>query len=91
MTLGASDRDRAAAALRTVGISPGHHAVCYPAGTKNVTIKVWPPDRYGMTASGHRPVRRQVVQPRKPEAAAHKRSRAKTVASRNGSGSQVVT
>jgi ADP-heptose:LPS heptosyltransferase len=46
LTLRASDRERAAAALRTVGMSPGHYAVCYPAGTKNVTIKAWPPDRY---------------------------------------------
>jgi ADP-heptose:LPS heptosyltransferase len=47
VTLGTSDRERAATALRTVGLTAGHYAVCYPAGTKNVTIKAWPPDRYG--------------------------------------------
>jgi hypothetical protein len=46
LTLRASDRERAAAALRSVGMSSGHYAVCYPAGTKNVTLKAWPPDRY---------------------------------------------
>lgn len=47
VTLEAADRERAAVALRALGLTPGRYAVCYPAGTKNVAIKAWPSDRYG--------------------------------------------
>lgn len=46
-----ADRDRAKAVLRALGMSDGRFAVCYPAGTKNVTIKAWPAERYGRIAA----------------------------------------
>jgi ADP-heptose:LPS heptosyltransferase len=44
-------RERAAAVLRSLGLTDGGFAVCYPAGTKNVTIKAWPAERYGGIAA----------------------------------------
>jgi ADP-heptose:LPS heptosyltransferase len=49
--IGPSDRERAAAVLRSVGVSEDRFAVCYPAGTKNVTLKAWPAERYGRIAA----------------------------------------
>lgn len=51
LILGSSDRQRASAVLRSLGWTDERFAVCYPAGTKNVTIKAWPADRYGRIAA----------------------------------------
>jgi ADP-heptose:LPS heptosyltransferase len=47
MTISPSDRERASTVLRSLGVTDGRFAVCYPAGTKNVTLKAWPAERYG--------------------------------------------
>lgn len=46
-----SDRQRASEILRSLGLAEGGFAACHPAGTKNVTIKAWPPERYGRIAA----------------------------------------
>jgi ADP-heptose:LPS heptosyltransferase len=51
LTVGPSDRERAAAVLGSLGFTAGRFAVCYPAGTKNVTLKAWPAERYGRIAA----------------------------------------
>jgi ADP-heptose:LPS heptosyltransferase len=51
VVLDPSDRERASALLRSLGLTEGRFAVCYPAGTKNVTLKAWPADRYGRIAA----------------------------------------
>jgi ADP-heptose:LPS heptosyltransferase len=51
LALTVSDRERTSGLLRSVGLTEGRFAVCYPAGTKNVTLKVWPADRYGGLAA----------------------------------------
>ncbi len=51
LVLNPSDRERASALLRSLGLTEGRFAVCYPAGTKNVTLKAWPADRYGRIAA----------------------------------------
>jgi len=51
LALRSSDRDRASAELCALGMTPGQFAVCYPAGTRNVTLKAWPADRYGRIAA----------------------------------------
>jgi ADP-heptose:LPS heptosyltransferase len=51
LTLGSSDRERASIRLQALGMAPGRFVVCYPAGTKNVTLKAWPADRYGAIAA----------------------------------------
>jgi ADP-heptose:LPS heptosyltransferase len=45
-----SDRAAAEAVLRSLGLAPGY-LVCFPAGTKNVTIKAWPADRFARLAA----------------------------------------
>ena len=42
-----SDRERASAELRALGWADRAFGVCFPAGTRNVTLKAWPADRYG--------------------------------------------
>jgi ADP-heptose:LPS heptosyltransferase len=51
VTLGAADREHAGTVLRSLGLAGGPYAVVYPAGTKNVTIKAWPAERYGRIAA----------------------------------------
>lgn len=51
LVLNQSDRERASGLLRSLGLTEGRFAVCYPAGTKNVTLKAWPADRYGRIAA----------------------------------------
>jgi ADP-heptose:LPS heptosyltransferase len=46
-----SERAQAAALLRGLCLTEGRFAVCYPAGTKNVTLKAWPAERYGRIAA----------------------------------------
>jgi ADP-heptose:LPS heptosyltransferase len=45
-----ADRERGESFLRSVRLRSQAYAVCCPAGTKNVTIKAWPADRFGRIA-----------------------------------------
>jgi len=40
------DNSKANELIKDIGLVPGNYFICLPAGTHNISIKCWPPDRF---------------------------------------------